>query len=217
MTKQMLTALVILSLTTLTGCQSINNTIMEKVFKKEKRDLLKMAVESVRKGQEQSQEEFKDAMTNLKELYAFQGGDLEKMYNKLKGSYESSKSQADNVHKRINNMEDVAKSMFVEWEKEIKQYDNASMAANSRQQLNDTKARYAQLAKAVKASEETMQPVLKQLSDHVLYLKHNLNAAAIGSMKGEASNIQSQIEGLIKRMNTSIAEANAFIRTFSQN
>jgi hypothetical protein len=75
--------------------------------------------------------------------------------------------------------------MFSEWEKELQQYSNPSMAEMSRKQLRDTKARYTQLSRTVRTSEDSMKPVLAQLKDHVLFLKHNLNAAAIGSLKGE--------------------------------
>lgn len=195
------------------GCQTVYNTTMESVFGYEKRELLKKAVASLQTEQQQAQTEFKDAMTRLKELYAFQGGELEKVYNKLKAAYDDCESQAKDVHKRIENMEDIAKSMFAEWEKEIQQFSNPTFAANSRRQLQETKDRYAQLSRSVRASEDTMKPVLTQLKDHVLYLKHNLNAAAIGSLKGEATNIQGQIEDLILRMNASIAEADSFIKT----
>ena len=50
--------------------------------------------------------------------------------------------------------------------------------------------------------------------DYVLYLKHNLNAQAIASLKGEATNIQSDIARLIEQMNTSIARADEFVKTF---
>lgn len=93
-------------------------------------------------------------------------------------------------------MEDIANSMFSEWEKEIQQYTNPTLAENSRKQLRETKDRYAQLARTIRTSEESMKPVLGQLKDQVLFLKHNLNAAAIGSLKGEAASIQGQIEKL---------------------
>ncbi len=194
------------------GCQTVYNTTMEKVFGYEKRQLLTKAVTSLRKDEQKAQQEFKDAMTQLKELYGFQGDRLEDMYNKFKAAYDDAASQSDVVHNRIQNMENIAGSMFSEWEKEIKQYSNPTFAADSKRNLTETKSRYSQLLKAVRASEESMKPVLTQLKDHVLYLKHNLNAAAIGSLKGEAISIQSQIEQLIERMNTSIAEADAFIK-----
>ena len=57
-----------------------------------------------------------------------------------------------------------------------------------------------------------MEPVLVKFKDHVLYLKHNLNAQAIASLKGEAMNIQTDIAQLIGEMNTAIARADEFIK-----
>jgi hypothetical protein len=58
-----------------------------------------------------------------------------------------------------------------------------------------------------------MEPVLTRLHDQVLFLKHNLNAEAIASLKGETINIQAEISKLIDEMNRSIAEADRFINT----
>jgi len=195
------------------GCQSLYNTTLERMFGFEKRELLKKAIESVNHDQEKAQVEFKDALTVLKELYAFHGGDLERMYDKFKASYEDANAQAALVHKRIANMENVAHSMFAEWQKEIRQYTNDSMAADSRAQLAETKKRYSELSRSVREAEKSMKPVLKQLNNNVLYLKHNLNAAAIGSLKGESAQIETQIDELIQKMNASMAESEGFIRT----
>ena len=65
----------------------------------------------------------------------------------------------------------------------------------------------------MKRAEASMDPVLTQLRDQVTYLKHNLNAQAIGALKGEAVDVEKEIEQLIRDMNTSIAEAESFIRT----
>ena len=49
--------------------------------------------------------------------------------------------------------------------------------------------------------------------DRVLYLKHNLNARAIASLEGDLVSIRSDVEKLIREMNASIAEADAFLGT----
>jgi chromosome segregation ATPase len=198
-----------------TGCQSVYYSTMEK-FGLEKRDLLKKAVIKARDGQEEAATQFKDALTQLREMYGMNGGDLEKNYDKLKGEYEASDKEAANVRKRIKDMDQVATDLFEEWEKEIGQFSNRTYADNSRQQLNETKARYHQLSASVKSAEASMEPVLSQLKDQVLYLKHNLNAAAIGALRGEATNIQSDIAHLIDQMNNSIQQADEFIKTLPQ-
>lgn len=208
-----LSALVMFTLLFTAGCRSVYNATMENVFGYEKRELFKKSVTALQSEQKDAQKEFKDALTRLKELYGFQGGELESVYGKVKSSYDRCDSEAKAVHTRIGNMEDLAKSMFNEWEKEIQQYTNPSLAAASREQLRLTKDRYAQLSRTVRDAEATMQPVLGQLKDNVLFLKHNLNASAIGSLQGEATNIQKQIEELLTRMNASIAESDKFIQS----
>jgi len=188
---------------------------MEK-FGVEKRDLLKSSVEKARNSQDEAATEFKDALTRLREMYAVNAGDLEKQYDKLKGDYEDAESSAEAVRKRIRDMDQVASDLFAEWEKEIGEFTNPTYASNSRRQLNETRAKYQQLAVSLKAAEASMQPVLGQLKEQVLYLKHNLNAAAIGALRGEATRIETDITRLIDQMNSSIQQADEFIKTLPQ-
>jgi len=204
---------VMFSLLLITGCTSLYNATMEGVFGYEKRELFKKSVTALQSEQKDAQKEFKGALTRLKELYGFHGGELESVYEKVKSSYERCDGEAKAVHTRIENMEDLAKSMFSEWEKEIQQYTNPNLATTSRDQLRLTKDRYTQLSRTVREAESAMQPVLGQLKDNVLFLKHNLNASAIGSLQGEASGIQKQIEQLLTQMNTAIAASDSFIKT----
>ena len=205
--------LALLCLLFVTGCTTIYNATMEGVFGYEKRELFKKSVTALQSEQKDAQKEFADALTRLKQLYGFSGGELESVYEKVKSSYERCDGGAKDVHTRIENMEDLAKSMFSEWEKEIQQFTNPNLAATSRDQLRQTKERYAQLSRTVREAETAMKPVLGQLKDNVLYLKHNLNASAIGSLQGEAVGIQKQIEQLLTQMNTAITASDSFIKT----
>ena len=56
-----------------------------------------------------------------------------------------------------------------------------------------------------------IEPVLIQMKDYVLYLKHNLNAQAIGSLKEETLQIEEDVSDLINQMNRSIQETEHFI------
>ena len=89
---------------------------------------------------------------------------------------------------------------------------NDRLAASSRDKLHDTRVKYESLHASMKRAEASMPPVLSQFRDQVLYLKHNLNAQAVGSLKGETINIEKEVAQLIREMNSSIAEADAFIK-----
>jgi hypothetical protein len=194
------------------GCRSTVYSAYEK-FGVYKRDLLKKDVIAARDEQKAASQQFKDALTQLKELYGFSGGNLEKNYNSLQSEYDDCAAKAADVHKRIEKVETVAGDLFAEWEKEIREISTASLAESSRRKLQATKERYSSLHDALKDAERSMTPVLTQLHDQVLYLKHNLNAEAIASLKGEALNIQTDISKLITQMNAAIAKADEFVKT----
>ena len=195
------------------SCSTAYYSTMEK-FGKEKRHILIDNVEDVQESQTKAQEEFKDALTKIKELYAFDGGELETFYKKLKDSYEDCDSRANQIEKRINDVEQVAKDLFIEWESEISQINDAKLKNSSRNSLKDAKVKYQKLETVMNKSTKGMYPVLAKLKDYVLYLKHNLNAKAVGSLSGEVMSIENEVAGLIKDMNVSIKEAENFIKNF---
>src|SRR5687768_16647605 len=193
------------------GCRSAVYSTYEK-FGVYKRDLLKKRVIAARNEEKEAGEQFKDALAKLRELYGSSGSELEKTYDKLKTEYDGSVTKADAVRKRVRDMETVAADLFREWESEIKQISSEQMRASSRDQLRQTRARYEEMHAALKRAENSMEPVLIKFRDHVLYLKHNLNAQAIASLKGEAVSIQNDIARLIEDMNASVEQADTFIK-----
>ena len=196
----------------LAGCKSTYYAAYEK-FGVYKRDLLKKRVVAARDDQQAASEQFKDALTKLKEVYQFEGGKLEQAYRDLDSEYKQSETRAAAVRKRVADVETVGSDLFKEWEQEIKQITTPALADGSRRQLRETRARFDLMVEALKKAERSMQPVLTKLHDYVLYLKHNLNAAAVASLRGEATNIQAEISSLITDMNVSIAKADEFIKT----
>ncbi len=199
----------------LAGCQTTYYAVWEKLGK-EKRHLLRDQVEKSRDDQEKASEEFKDALTRLKEMYGLQGGDLEKMYERLSDDYDSCQERADIVDERIDKVQRIAEDLFIEWRKEIDQIQNASFRSKSAQKLRATQSRFARLEKALKSARKRMTPVLNNLKDYVLYLKHNLNARAIGSLKGEVASIETDVDQLVTDIQHSINEADAFLKEFEK-
>ena len=195
----------------LIGCQSAYYAMWEKLGK-EKRHLLRDQVEDSRSDQEKASEAFKDALTRLKEMYGFQGGDLEKMYNRLSEDYDNCNQRASAIDERIDKIQRIAQDLFAEWRLEIDQIHNPDFRAQSTRKLKATESRFASLESALITARRRMTPVLDSLKDYVLYLKHNLNAQAIGSLKGEADSIETDVGRLIRDIQRSIQEADAFLK-----
>lgn len=198
----------------LAGCQTTYYAFWEKLGK-EKRHLFKDNVEKVRSEQQKASEEFKDALTRVKEVYGFKGGDLEEFYDRLRDDYEVCERRVTSLRDRIEMVERIAADLFKEWEEEIGEMGNAKLKSQSRRSLQSTRTRYARLSRAMTKAESRMAPTLRHLRDYVLYLKHNLNAQAIGALQKEVRDIEIEVEKLIKDMTKSINEADEFLKTLT--
>ncbi len=196
------------------ACASKARDVMYSAYEKvgiQKRDLLKKRINTARDDQKEASETFTDALERLRAVYGVNGGELEKRYDKLKSSYDQATDDAQDVHRSIEKVETVAGDLFKEWEKEDGEIQSADLRAKSRSQLNETKKRYDAMISSLKQAESRMQPVLAAFKDQVLYMKHNLNAQAIASLKGESATIEKNINQLVERMNQSIKEADDFV------
>jgi len=206
-----LTLLLLLSLPTLlTACSSTQYAVMEK-FGIHKREILVDRVEDARDSQQEAKEQFASALEEFSAVLNFQGGTLEEKYKQLNAELESSEEHAEEVRERIDKVEDVAEALFDEWEDELELYSSDNLRRSSAKKLKETRSHYQSLMKAMRRAEARIEPVLTPLRDQVLYLKHNLNARAIGALRNELDSIERDTANLIKQMQKAIAEANAFI------
>ena len=206
---------IVLSIFTLTGCQSAYYSAMEQVGY-HKRDIMVDRVEDAKESQQDAQEEFTSALEALSSLTNFSGGDLEDMYNQINDKYQDSEKAAQNVSDRIAAIEDVSDALFAEWQSELDLYTSDSLRSSSEQKLRDTKSSYQTMLSAMKRAEKKMDPVLNTLRDNTLYLKHNLNASAVGSLQGEFMSLEKDIAYAIKQMNAAIAESDKFLAQLKQ-
>lgn len=192
------------------GCSKAYYGAMEKVGI-HKRDILVDRVENARDAQSEAQHQFKSALDQFGAVINIENSDLKQAYEKLKTEYEDSREAAEKVSDRIEKVEDVAAALFKEWSDELKLYKSAELRRSSQRKLKETRSRYRRMLASMHRAEKSMEPVLRSFQDNVLFLKHNLNAQAIGSLRTEFSTLKGEIDGLIKRMNESIQTSNQFI------
>ncbi len=195
----------------LTGCSTVYYNTMERAGY-HKRDILMSRVQKARDTQQEAKQQFQSALERFQALTKTSGGKLDEKYKFLKSEFDKSESKADAVHKRINDIESVGGALFKEWEKELEQYSSASLKRSSEQKMQATRQRYDQLLSTMRKAESKIAPVLNTFRDHVLFLKHNLNAQAVASLQGEVREVETDVSSLLKEMESSIREADAFIR-----
>lgn len=195
----------------LTACSSVYYNTMEKVGI-HKRDIMVDRVKAARDSQNDAKKQFVTAMDQFKSVVHFQGGDLEKEYNKLNATLKKSEARAEDVRNRIRSVEDVSEALFDEWRAEIKQYSSDSLRRASQNKYDATRKKYTELIRAMKKAEARLEPALVPLRDQVLFMKHNLNARAIAGLTTEVAGVQTHVDKLVKEMEIAIAQADAFIK-----
>jgi len=198
------------ALLSLPGCDTIYYKTMKK-FGVEKRDILVTRVRDAREAQQKGKEEFRSALERFKSVVETDGGTLEEKYNKLNKELERSEDRAKDIHERVKKVKDVADDLFDEWEKELGKYQDRQLRAESERELKETKRRAQSVIKAMEAADKRVDPVLQPLRDRVLFLKHNLNASAIGALDKELVALRTNVDALVADLESSIAEAEAFI------
>lgn len=199
-----------MSLLTLMSCSSAYYSAMEKVGI-HKRDIMVDRVVEAKESQQEAQAQFKSALEEMTALINFDGGELEEQYNVIQEQYEESKEAAELVSSRIEKIEDVSEALFEEWADEIEQISSANLKRQSASKLKETERRYRSLIKSMRKAESKMAPVLSALKDNSLFLKHNLNAKAVGALQGEILSIKKDVGVLIKDMNAAIEQSQKFI------
>jgi len=176
-----------------------------------KREIMVQRVEKASDAQTDAQKEFKSALEQFESMVYLENTDLKMAYEKISVAYEDSVKAARGVSKRIADVEDVAEALFQEWKSELEEYNSDEFKRLSMQKIIETYSRYQQMLGVMCQAENTMTPVLRMFHDNVLFLKHNLNAQAIGSLKKEFLQLQGQIKSLIGEMNRAIASSNDFL------
>lgn len=182
-------------------------------FGSHKRNIVVYRVEDARDSLEDARTQFVSALDKFSSVVQFDGGSLEDKYTELRHELDYSQLRAKAVSDRICAVEDVATTLFDEWQSELDQYSSRSLRRASRQQLKLTRQHYNRLMKAMHQAEAKIAPVLRAFKDQVLFLKHNLNAQAIASLHHELKSIGMDIAALIRTMEKSIFEANAFVNS----
>jgi hypothetical protein len=200
----------ILLLVLLAGCESAYYGTMER-FGVHKREILVDRVEEARDSQEEAREQFASALEQFESVVSFDGGDLEAIHERLQAEFDASEARAEDVRERIEAVESVSEALFDEWSAEIEQYSSDDLRRRSEAQYRETRRRYEALVASMWRAEGRIEPVLDAFRDQVLFLKHNLNARAIASLRSELDGIEDDVAVLLREMEAAIAESDRFI------
>ena len=211
-TRRIALSLALAALLPLVGCTSAYYGMMEQIGV-EKRHILRDRVEAGQEAQEEAQQQFETTYEAFKTVTRYDGGDLEDFYDKMEAELEDCEARAQDVRDRIASIEQVSGDLFSEWASEIDQISNANLRRQSEESLRNSERRYDRMIGAMQKASAKMDPVIIAFRDQVLFLKHNLNARAVASLETNVTEIQGEVDALIRDMDSAINEAQRFLES----
>ena len=93
--------------------------------------------------------------------------------------------------------------------------ENRKLKTQSSAMLRQARLNEAGYVKSMRMTEARMAPVLTAFHDQVTFLKHNLNARAIGSLKGTSAQMSTDVDVVLTSLDGSMAQADALIQSLN--
>jgi ElaB/YqjD/DUF883 family membrane-anchored ribosome-binding protein len=109
-------------------------------------------------------------------------------YKKLQKEMATAQKKRVEVSKRSAEMTAEADKLFKSWEGSTAAIENPDLRQRSEQRLTRTKERFGEIRATGQNAAGLYEPFMKALQDQVTYLGHDLNSAAVASLKPEAEN-----------------------------
>lgn len=189
--------------------KSVKEDALIQVGAKNKHDLLLERLEETVALQEETKQYLLDAYDVLSSV-SDDVSEVDAQMDALTATYQQSEDVAENLKKQMKAVDRLAKGLFIEWRRELRQYDNKNLRAKSAENLTKTKKQYQVLHAAMKKSYQSVAPLLSLLHDNQLYLKHNRTVAAMQGFQEEVDAAGSQMDNMIEDIELSIEQSESF-------
>lgn len=195
---------------TITSCSHMYYKSWE-FLGKEKRDLLVSNVDELNSDQSETKEELQSVLDKIRKEYNFSEGELESTYDEMKGDYEDLKEEADDLKAQLEKVKSIAEDLFEEWKDEAEDLENKKYRKDSLKSLSRTKSSFSKMIQSAEATEVELDKAVKKFNEQVVYTKHNLNAKMVGKLNQEVKGIEKDMQDLIKKIESAIANSKKFL------
>ena len=132
-------------------------------------------------------------------------------YKKLQQEIATTTERRATIVTRASDVDLEAEALFKGWSDSLAAIGDPALRQRSEQRLATTKAHLAEIRNVGQKAAEVYGPVMKTLDDQVTYLGHDLNAAAVASLKPDAAKLNTEVQELGKRIDETITTANEAI------
>jgi outer membrane murein-binding lipoprotein Lpp len=147
---------------------------------------LSARIEQVRQSSELARQRVDAAVKALQAIARFDfKEDATAIYSEFVAAVDASVKQSAELHACIDRMKGESVPFFKVWEKNLDRFASEQMRQHSVERQAAARERFDAICTAAETAQVGCDAFNKALSDHVAYLRYDLNAAALTVIQGE--------------------------------
>jgi len=175
-------------------------------------ELIKRA-ENVVKSTGEAEAQLRKTIDIYNGIMQGRSSDLRKEFENLQKEIGNTQKKREDVQKKFAEMGQEAERVFAAWHQEIEGISSPQVRDLSRTRMMETREMYSGILMASNEAGGEVDSLFATLSDHILFLGYDLNAAGIASLSEEAAKLNEQATRLLAEIDETVARLNEYIQS----
>jgi Protein of unknown function (DUF2959) len=159
----------------------------------------------------EARQQLEKTLGNYNEIVDGKAADPKSSYKDLGKAVKDSEDRVADVTKRKEEMDVEATKLFASWKVSSDGIASPDLKKKSQDRLAATQANYGKIATSGKEARAEYDAFLGGLKDQITFLGHDLNPAAIASLKPDAVKLNDRAKKMFAKIDVANATANANI------
>ncbi|MBL8863659.1 MAG: DUF2959 family protein [Planctomycetes bacterium] len=140
-------------------------------------------------------------------------GDAAGEFAKFVELSERSERQSEILRRAAKPMQQLADDVFLRWTKDMESFGNSRMRQRSQSRLDETRTRFQSIVGATQAAQIALDSFHGDLRDHENFLRHDLNATSVASIRPDVRALGEDLRALDVRFDATVAAARAYVES----
>lgn len=140
-------------------------------------------------------------------------GESRRAYRALTKELDRLDTQRERTRARAQRMQTSADELFADWEASLERISGEELNAKARQRLEDTRGRYDELIALGGEASDAFDAFAGSLRDQLVFVEHDLNAAALESLREYSPTFEEKTKKLSRKINSVVGTASRLIES----
>jgi hypothetical protein len=176
----------------------------------------------IKKGEEtmramtEARQQLERTLASYNTMVDGKAADPKASYKVLGKAVKDSEDRVADVTRRKDEMDAEGTKLFASWKTSVDSIGSPELKKKSLARLEEAQGRYGKIATAGHDARSEYEAFLGELKDQITFMGHDLNPAALASLKPDAAKLNDRAKKMFEKIDGASAAANASIDSMRQ-